>query len=129
MQFYLTYIIVALFSAIYASIVVTWVFLGTLVQPSQFLPYVVGILGVLTTTLRKFKDLCSAKLRFRVIVESQCNAFSELAVKKLPSAVVSLIINREELVCCKSLFFHLEMMSFCLLCLRFCHLYCFQGVM
>lgn len=102
----------ALFSAIYVSIVVTWVFLGTLVHPSQFLPYVVGILGVLTTSLRKFKDLCSAKLRFRVIVESQCNAFSQFAAKKLPSAVVSLIINREEFVCRKSHFFHLEIMIF-----------------
>jgi len=97
--FYLTFIGVAILSTIYLSVVVTWVFLGTLVHPSQFLPYVVGVLGVWTTTLRKFKDLCSAKLRFRVIVGSQCDAFSQLAVKKLPSAVVSLIINREEQVC------------------------------
>lgn len=93
---------VALSSATYVSILVTWIFLGTLVHPSQFLSYVVGFFGVLTTTIRRFKGLRSAKLRFRVIVESHCDAFSELAMKKLPSAVVFLILKREEQVCCES---------------------------
>lgn len=94
--FYLAIFIMLVFSVTYLLVVSTWIFLGNLIRPSQFLPYVVGFFGISTVTVRKYKYLTRERLRFHVAVESRCDDFVQRASKSLPPTVVRLVLTREE---------------------------------
>jgi len=96
MLFFSTSSLLCLFTAAYSCILVTWICLGILIRPAQFLPYAIGFFGSVAVCFRRYRNLSRISLRFRVALKTRCENFINRAVRHTPYVVVKLLVAREE---------------------------------
>jgi hypothetical protein len=92
--FYSASIIMSWGSIIYLFVVVTWIFIGLFIQPSQFMPHVTGIFGGLGILMKFFARNSRIFSRTRSAVQSRTQKLSERSHGHLPIEVVAGVVDR-----------------------------------
>ncbi len=92
--FYSVSIIMSWGSIIYLFVVVTWIFIGLFIQPSQFMPHVTGIFGGLGILMKFFARNSRIFSRTRSAVQSRTQKLSERSHGHLPIEVVAGVVDR-----------------------------------
>mmetsp|Transcript_24229 Transcript_24229/g.60939 ORF Transcript_24229/g.60939 Transcript_24229/m.60939 type:complete len:748 (+) Transcript_24229:6309-8552(+) len=94
--FFASITLLCLFSTAYGFILMTWICLGMLVRPAQFLVYAVGFFGAASVWIRRHRNLSRVHVRFRVALKTRCEIFIRRALQHTPYVVVKLLVAREE---------------------------------